>query len=439
MDININETGNCKKEMVATLTYDELTPYFEKAVLDFRKKANIPGFRKGKAPVQMIKKVYEPQIEYSAIEDIADDVFRKYYLENKINVYGSPELQDIDYKPKESLMFKVGFSFIPKVELKGYKNLEVTKRIIKPDNSLIDNEYLSIMNQHAELVMDGQVMDDNYLVTLDFQDLDENGEIVIGKVTKDQKLYLNNPRLAQNLKDVLKDIREGETKLWEYTIDEKPVKTQITCTKIEKLVFPEINNEFLKKVTNQDDLNTEEDLKKHIEKGYADYFESQSRQELEGNLIREIVQANDVNIPDKLVDNVLQQNFEKYQQQHEGHEHSHHDHEHLSKEEFFNREKADTVLYLKWTLIKEEIIKAEKIEIQDSDILAFAEKTGKQYGIEPEKLMDIYKKNDDINFRLLDQKLMDLLISESVVKEKVISNEPEDEIESDTIPEKIDY
>ena len=329
MDININETGNCKKEMVATLTYDELTPYFEKAVLDFRKKANIPGFRKGKAPVQMIKKVYEPQIEYSAIEDIADDVFRKYYLENKINVYGSPELQDIDYKPKESLMFKVGFSFIPKVELKGYKNLEVTKRIIKPDNSLIDNEYLSIMNQHAELVMDGQVMDDNYLVTLDFQDLDENGEIVIGKVTKDQKLYLNNPRLAQNLKDVLKDIREGETKLWEYTIDEKPVKTQITCTKIEKLVFPEINNEFLKKVTNQDDLNTEEDLKKHIEKGYADYFESQSRQELEGNLIREIVQANDVNIPDKLVDNVLQQNFEKYQQQHEGHEHSHHDHEHL--------------------------------------------------------------------------------------------------------------
>lgn len=217
------------------------------------------------------------------------------------------------------------------------------------------------------------------------------------------------------------------------------MKTQITCTKIEKLVFPEINNEFLKKVTNQDDLNTEEDLKKHIEKGYADYFESQSRQELEGNLIREIVQANDVNIPDKLVDNVLQQNFEKYQQQHEGHEHSHHDHEHLSKEEFFNREKADTVLYLKWTLIKEEIIKAEKIEIQDSDILAFAEKTGKQYGIEPEKLMDIYKKNDDINFRLLDQKLMDLLISESVVKEKVISNEPEDEIESDTIPEKIDY
>ncbi len=58
MDLKLNELENTKKELEAELSYEELTPHFEKAIETYRKKAVIPGFRKGKAPVNMIKKLY---------------------------------------------------------------------------------------------------------------------------------------------------------------------------------------------------------------------------------------------------------------------------------------------------------------------------------------------------------------------------------------------
>ena len=69
MDINIKDLVNCKKELEAVLTYEELTPHFEKAMIDYRKKVQIPGFRKGKAPIQIVKKMYGDSIEYSALEE----------------------------------------------------------------------------------------------------------------------------------------------------------------------------------------------------------------------------------------------------------------------------------------------------------------------------------------------------------------------------------
>ena len=350
-----------------------------------------------------------------------------------------PELTDIDYKPKESMMFKVEFDFIPEITLKKYKELEFTKRKVETTEKIINDEYIRMMNQYAERVPDGQVLDENYVVTVDFQELDENGQIIIGESLKDQEYYLNTGNLVDSLKNVLKDIREGETRIWERESNdgEKVLKSEIKCTKVEKLVFPEINSEFIERITGKKDLSTEEDLKKVIKENIDYFFEEQSRKELEDEIIREIVQENEVEIPDKLIDNILEQNYNKYISQMQEHEKSageHHHHEHISKEDFFNSERAETVLYVKWTLLKDKIIETEKLEITDADIEAFAEKNSKDYGISKEKLVEAYKKIEDINDRLIDGKLMDYLISQSKITEKYIS--PEHEEETDEVGEK---
>ncbi|MCX6166244.1 MAG: trigger factor family protein [Ignavibacteriae bacterium] len=84
MEVNIKDLENCKKEFEATLSYEELTPHFEKAITKYRQKVQIPGFRKGKAPINMVKKMYGDSIEYSALEDITEEEFIKYIIENKI-------------------------------------------------------------------------------------------------------------------------------------------------------------------------------------------------------------------------------------------------------------------------------------------------------------------------------------------------------------------
>jgi hypothetical protein len=122
------------------------------------------------------------------------------------------------------------------------------------------------------------------------------------------------------------------------------LKSEIKCKKVEKLVFPEINGEFIGRITGKKDLNTEEDLKKVIKENIDEFFESESRKVLEDEIIREIVQENEVEIPDKLIDNVLEQNYNRYISQMEEHEKNageHHHHERISKEDFFNSERAD--------------------------------------------------------------------------------------------------
>lgn len=425
MDITNNETGNCKNEMVATLTYEELKPYFEKEILDFKKNANIPGFRKGKAPLDMIKKIYNDTIEYSSLEKIADEVFKKYCTENDINIYGAPELLDMDYKPKESLMIKISYEYIPKLADINYKNLEVTKNILKPNPNQVETEYIELLNQNAELVMDGQVLDENYLVTIDVQNLDENGNIIIGETDKDLKIYLNNPNLMQSIKEVLKDIREGETKIWEFTAGEKTQKSQITCTKIEKLVFPELNNESLKKITGKTNLNSAEDLKEQFKRDIESYYENQTRKTLEDNLIREIIRNNDVKVPDGLVNTLLKQNYNEYLEKHKSHHHNEGELE--TEKEYFAHQKSDTILYLKWAMIKERIIEIEKFELNDEDIRAFSERPAAEYGIEIDRLIDIYKNNEQAKSMIIDKKLFDFLIENSKITEKIVNEPTEDE------------
>ena len=125
MDINIKDLVNCKKELEAVLTYEELTPHFEKAMIDYRKKVQIPGFRKGKAPIQIVKKMYGDSIEYSALEDIANNTFKDYIIENKIQIVGMGSLADMDYKPKEKFTFKVEFETLPEIVLNDYKGFEL--------------------------------------------------------------------------------------------------------------------------------------------------------------------------------------------------------------------------------------------------------------------------------------------------------------------------
>jgi len=425
MDITNNETGNCKNEMVATLTYEELKPYFEKEILDFKKNANIPGFRKGKAPLDMIKKIYNDTIEYSSLEKIADEVFKKYCTENDINIYGAPELLDMDYKPKESLMIKISYEYIPKLADINYKNLEVTKNILKPNPNQVETEYIELLNQNAELVMDGQVLDENYLVTIDVQNLDENGNIIIGETDKDLKIYLNNPNLMQSIKEVLKDIREGETKIWEFTAGEKTQKSQITCTKIEKLVFPELNNESFKKITGKTNLNSAEDLKEQFKRDIESYYENQTRKTLEDNLIREIIRNNDVKVPDGLVNTLLKQNYNEYLEKHKSHHHNEGELE--TEKEYFAHQKSDTILYLKWAMIKERIIEIEKFELNDEDIRAFSERPAAEYGIEIDRLIDIYKNNEQAKSMIIDKKLFDFLIENSKITEKIVNEPTEDE------------
>ncbi len=416
METKITDINECRKLLEATLTYDELIPDFDEAAVKYKKKASIPGFRKGKAPIDMIKKLYMDSIEYSALEDIAEKTLKKYIIENNVNMVGTGSLIDLDYKPKESLLIKVEFEYLPEFTVENYKNLELTKNVYKIDRTLIEDEIHHILYQRATRELDGQVLDDEYEVIIDSQEIDESGSPIIGRSEKDVVFYVGDKRLDKNLRDTLRGIRESETRNVEITDKEgQSIKYQITCKKINKLIYPELTEEFLKSVTYDDSVKTREDLEKYIEKRINESYEELSQSELEKQVIGEIVKLNDVKVPEYFVKIMLDSQLKEFKERNK---------EYFKKfgntfnEEDFRKERTgETLYFLKWHLLRDKIADMENIEVNDEDYLKYAEKFASRYNIPAEKLAEVLKKNKDENRNIFESKVINFIINNSTVKE----------------------
>jgi trigger factor len=412
VDINIKELENCKREFEAILTYEELLPHFEKALLDYRKKVQLPGFRKGKAPLALVKKQYGDAVEYYALEDIANDVFRNHLMENNIPIFGSGEIKDLDYKPKEKLTVKVEFEVIPDVNAGNIKGIELTRTNYVVDESLVDEELHYMKYKNASFEMDGIASDTEYMVTVDTAELDGNDNPVEGKSEKDLRFYLGSGYLNAEYYEALTGIKENEEKIINTKNQSgEDVRLKLKCTKIEKIIYPELNEENLKKFTGRDDIKTEDELRVFLKEEIKRSYDEHGKQTLRNKLVSEVVKLNDFSIPGKYVEALLDDYFKNYKKEHKGHNHD------INETEFKNKNRAEVTFTGKWFLLKDKIIEQEKITVTDEDLKAFAEEAAKPYNIPADKLYEIYKENEEVKHQVLDRKVIDFLIENANITE----------------------
>ncbi len=413
MDLKLKSIDDSKRELEAYVSYEELKPHFEKAIANYRKKADIPGFRKGKAPLNMIKKLYGEEIEYSAIEDIVNDIFREYVVDNKLDVLGKGEIKDMDFKPKESLKFFVEFEVMPEINLEEYKGIELKKTKYVIEDSLVDDEIEYHSMRNATFEIDGTASDDQYIVTVDLQNLDDAGNIIIGQSQKDLRVYLGNKKVYPEFREGLKGIKEGEVRV----IDSKnaeggPKKVQITCTKVEKIILPEMNEEFFKKITGKEDVHNMEEFKGAIRGELEKIYGDIASRNLHNDTISEMVKLNQFNAPDRYVNIILEGMLEDFKRQY-----SEKLPENFSDENFRKERRVDAIFSAKWFLIREKIIEQEDIKVTVDDYRKLAEENHSRYNIPVEKLQQAYEQNEEVASKLLTDKVLELIISNAKIEE----------------------
>jgi trigger factor len=414
LDLQLNDIENSKKELTGELSYEELTPYFEKAMESYRKKANVPGFRKGKVPMNMIKKLYGEGLEYSAIEDITNEVFVKYIMDNKLDLLSRASIKEMDYKPKEKLTFKVEFEVMPEIKIDNYKGLELKKTKYIIDDSRVDDEIQYHRFRNATNEIDGVALDDNYIITVDLQNLDEAGNIIIGQSQKDLRIYLGNEQMFPEFKAGFKGIKEGEVRIIDSKNSEGgPKKVQITCTKVEKLVFPEMNEEFFKKITSREGIKTEEDFRSEIKNEIQKIYDSISNRKVDSDAISEMIKSNDIPAPERYIEVILNGMIDEYKQQFPKKQLP----KDFNADEFKKEKRVDAILQAKWYLIREKMIEDNKIEALDDDYKKLAEENASRYNIPADKLIEAYRENEDIKMKILNDKVLDLIISNAKVTE----------------------
>lgn len=427
MEFKINKLDDVKQEVEFEITYNDLTPYFEKSYKKYQRKAEIPGFRKGKAPISMLKRMYGDMIEQGSLEDVANEMYRSFLEENKIQPLSEGALVDMDYEPKQLFKFKVKYEVKPEVDLAEYKGIEVTKTITKIDEKMIDEEVKYHQSKHVTYENAEKADGDEFTITMDVQKLDDAGIDIIGQRDKDVRFYLNDRQINMEFKEQLEGISLGEERVLILPAQEdgKTEKYKVHCNKIEKVIFPELNEEFFKHVYKDEDITTIEKFREKLRTDMEGIYKNISEQEVRNNVVSELIKLNDVTAPDALVENILNSYIEEEKNRNPKRKLP----AGFDEVEFRKTKRVDAILQVKWYLIRDKIIELEKMEVSEKDIEPVIEADAKKYNLPVDKIRNVYENNPDVKYRVLDDKLMNFLIENAKIKE-VHRKDPDSQSES---------
>ncbi|MEJ2618181.1 MAG: trigger factor, partial [Ignavibacteriaceae bacterium] len=423
METKVNDLNTSEKELEVTLSYNEIKDDIDSEVKKKTKNIQLPGFRKGKAPLSIIKKMYGDALEYEASEKVANNQFWKIAKEKEIFPIGQPTMTDLHFHPNEDLHFKVQFETYPVLEVKEYTDLEieVPDFVVKDEEIEQEIKYIKQSNATQE---DADIVgeDNNYAIDIDLQRINEDGTPYQDSQKQNIKVDLSDPKVNPDLIQNAKGKKVGETFTFKFE-NETPVKQEenekekedeilkftADITSIKKNILPELTEELIKKVT-KDKVANETDLRENIKKDIQDYYDRQTDNIIRNKLISMIVERNDFVPPKTLVQNLLQDLVKNEE-------------ERAKKEgnKLFNRDEAKIKLIpfaeseVKWFLLKNEIQKKEQLEVDEETLKELAKKEAVTTGLSEEKLLNYYKSSNYQN-TLLDQKLFEFLKEKNTIK-----------------------
>ncbi len=418
MEIAITDITEVEKEISIQTTADELVPHLEEAYRRYLPKIEIKGFRKGKAPLEMVKKIHGEMIEYNSLDTIASEVYRRVISERNIHPIGDPVLTDMDYKRGEQLSFKIKYEIKPTVQLRQYKAIPVEKLVHRITDDDVEREILRIRQANSTMAEVQNATDQEHVVTADLQQLDDTGMPLIGKKSADMKIYLAGGTVYKEIKDALKNVSVDDTRRAKFEVEREGAKQmnhiELKVKKIEKVVLPDVTDEFVKTLT-KEKVTTAADFRQDLRKDIENYVREEDERRFIDQLVAEIVKRHDVTVPESLVRGITDTIIDDMKNRHPDKKLPADFDEPAFRED--NRPYA--LFQAKWFLIREQIIEAEKLTIEDHELEVIAEREAPKIGIEKERLLAFYRSSESLKDKLLGEKLMKFLKDHAFVSEKV--------------------
>ncbi len=438
METNLVVLEGCRRELTITMTAGELQPHFEKAYLAAQPELQLPGFRKGKVPLGMIKKNFGRDIENRSMEDIASAAFNEAIQSQSAKPVGQPTLRDIKRESDGSVGFVIAFDVLPEITLGEYRNIAINKPVREIGEEDIEREIEELTMRFGTTESADTVADNNHVVTVRFRKLDEQtGMPLLGAQADEFPIFMRDNTVNPAIRSQLLHASVGHT--FNFTPPAQPSADpntpptqpgvmQVTVEKIDRIVPAEFSNELVENFTNGELMSTEE-YRDQLLRDLKINFEQSSRRSMEDQLVNAIVSAHTFDVPQGLVQEILVSMVRDVaERQPDGK---------LPKDFDARRYLAmmapSAERTAKWILLRDAIIEAENISISDEEREQFIADTAAGMRVDEHVIREALEKDERLESRMLSDKLMKALIGYAVVTEVSTSAD-----EADTLAEELD-
>lgn len=398
--MSLKETKNVatnRQELTITVDGEKFREAIKAAYKQNVKKINVPGFRKGKAPLHIIETYYGAEVFFEdALNLIYADVVEEAIEESGLKVINDKmDFDMVSISKEDGVEFKVTVTTYPEITLGDYKGLKAEKVIAKVEDSEIDAQVNAMADRNARMVeVTDRAAKMGDTVVIDFEGF-KDGVAFDGGKAEGHTLELGSGSFIPGFEDQLVDHNIGDefeinvTFPEEYGAEDlagKDATFKIKLHEIKVRELPEIDDEFAKDVSEFDTLDA---LKADLKAKALERKQKVSEEEMENDLVQQIVDSIKGEIPEAMFENRLNQSVEEfaYRLQSQGLDlQTYLKYTNSSIDDFKASFRPQAESQVKFRLALEKIVELENIVASEADIEEQFEKMAKDYGMEVDKV-----------------------------------------------------
>ena len=393
MHINKEQTDDLNVIISVQIEKNDYESKVNEVLRDYRRKANMPGFRPGKVPEGLIRKMYGKSVLIDEINKLVSESLQKYIEEQQFQMLGEmlpkSSSEDVEWEIGNDFSFDFEIGLAPKIEVNLSKEDQLTKYQIIVEKEMIDRHIENLADRNGNFVDTDAVVDFNEKLEGDIVQLGDDGEpLPDGLSADDTMLFMEDLKIDEEKKKTFENAKAGDEivfNLWETFPNERMVASilkkqdkeevgdisasqfQFTVKSVKKFAAAELNQELFDKLFGKDAVTNLEEFENRVRDDIAASFEDGAATKFKKDMQEYLLDKINPQLPEEFLRKWLKTANKDVD------------------DEVFAKEFPMFLSNMKWEVIANAIIKQNEIKISDQDIIDFAKTiTRKQllmYGI----------------------------------------------------------
>ncbi len=408
VNVTLKVEPNCRRILEIEVPENEVSAEFENQYNLFRAKANIPGFRPGKAPMDLVKKRYGDSIKADVLEELVGKAVEEALTKENLYPITRPKVSNMEFEDGKPLKFRAELEIKPEFSVNNYKGFQVKRTVREISDTDVDTYLKNLHNRAAEYIpVERKCHDDDLLIV----DLIRKSELANGpkeEKTENVEIELGAEDVLQEFKEGLRGSSIGEMKEIEVVYPENYAEKSLAGYKVKYLVvvkevkekkLPPLDDEFAKRFPNIENLAA---LKTSI----RDVLDKKANDDADlivrNDIIKTIVEANKFEVPESMIENYLKSVTDDFKKRYK-------DVDELKLRQTYRPVGENS---LRWQFIYYEIARVEKLKVGEEDRAEWVRDFAKAYNVTEEQARESLgkaRKMDDIDDSILEQKVLDFI------------------------------
>ncbi len=422
MKIEIKELDASWRELKVTIEAEEASKDYHILVNQYQAKVQIPGFRKGKAPLKMVKQLYGEHFKEEFILKQPEDYYKKALTEKDLHPINEAEIVKVDWEMGKEFVAVYKFQTIPKITIQKYEGLEVPIKEAKFTEDMVTNA-LETMREKLATQEEVEIAETGNLIKAEFVKVDVESEKVepvtfereftLGKniYSEAMNTKLTGLKLGDNVRSLIfKESGEIDDEYEDFRKNEFDIRIQ----SIKRIILPELNDEFGKDAG----FDSLQELRDNIAEDYKNRVKEHNIKNRQDAVELALLEANPLELPEAIVRNYADHIAEDAAHQYK-----------IDKTKLIDHFLPLAEHNIKIYYLKKAVADMLDIQVTEEDKEKMIKKAAANMHIEVEEYKKLYTKqinDEDFIFSIQEQKTMDYLIEKAVFIESDTEDSPED-------------